>query len=211
MNAEKSLWSQYCQMQRDKKDEWRECSLFIARYRLARAFNGITVSPASNVSDELVRGYSAGMRLFLAYNTLEMAANLKTKTKNKKDEKDAFYKAMAIDGKKDHQNLLNAFRAFLGEGEEGNKKGKNTSDKILKSLNKSANYFANFLNGESDDLAVLARSIRHLFAHGSFTPNGNDLLKADNIALFDELTEILLEKSRAMFDDYLKEILEKQK
>ena len=118
---------------------------------------------------------------------------------------------MEIDGKKDHQNLLNAFRAFLGEGEEGNKKGKNTSDKMLKSLNKSAEYFANFLNGKSDDLAVLARSIRHLFAHGSFTPNGNDLLKADNIALFDELTEILLEKSRTMFDDYLKEILEKQK
>ena len=84
MNAEKSLWSQYCQLPKDKKDEWRECSLFVARHRLARAFNGITVSSASKISDKLVRGYSVGMRLFLAYNALEMAATLKIKNKTKK-------------------------------------------------------------------------------------------------------------------------------
>lgn len=210
MNAEKSLWSQYCQLPKDKKDEWRECSLFVARHRLARAFNGITVSSASKISDELVRGYSVGMRLFLAYNALEMAATLKIKNKTKK-EKDDFYQAMAIDGKKNHQDLLNAFRAFLGEGEESDKKGKNISEKMKQSLEKSADYFADFLNGKNDNLAVLARCIRHMFAHGSFTPNGNNILKADNIALFEELTEILLKKSRVMFDDYLKEILNKEK
>lgn len=141
---------------------------------------------------------------------LEIAATLKIKNKTKK-EKDDFYQAMAIDGKKNHQDLLNAFRAFLGEGEESDKKGKNISEKMKQSLEKSADYFADFLNGKNDNLAVLARCIRHMFAHGSFTPNGNNILKADNIALFEELTEILLKKSRVMFDDYLKEILNKEK
>lgn len=77
----------------------------------------------------------------------------------------------------------------------------------MQDLVENKNCLDSFL--QNGDLTELARAFRHMFAHGFFTTSGNDLLTQDTVEHFQELTEVLLEKSFALFDEYMQKTVEK--
>ena len=219
MSEEKSLYAQFCaalktenfQMPAEFAGKENLFNIFVARYRFANVFNGITTSPENEYEEKTLRGYVAGMRLFLAYNALELAANI-CANKKTKEEKEAWYAAMKIDGK-DYPELLKNARDFLGrkKGKDANGKERKTFDKMLKAgLGREfAKYFRAFFNKENDDLSVFAQAVRIMFAHGYFTPSSSDLGTKANAELFQKLADIVLAKSRAMVDESLAKVLKK--
>ena len=177
-------------------------NIFVARYRFARVFNGITTSPENEYEEKTLRGYVAGMRLFLAYNALELAANICAKEKTP-----AWFDTMKIDGK-NYPELLEAARKFLNREKSG---ARTTFDKMLQAglSGGIVDFFTEFFEEKNDDLAIFARAVRIMFAHGYFTPSSSDLGTKANAELFQKLADIVLAKGRAMVDESLAKVLKK--
>lgn len=210
MSAEKPLKSRFWEVLRKHEQQLKDdnkpleerkafskqmrlCSLFFARYELAKAFKGIVISPENAVTPNILLGYSVGMRLFLAVSALELA-------------KEVSQKSIKILGG-EHPALADFFKTFLNKEkttrhtDENGSRIKVTLAQKMQDLVEHKNCLDSFL--QNGDLTELARAFRHMFAHGFFTTSGNDLLTQDTVEHFQELTEVLLEKSFALFDEYM--------
>lgn len=219
MSAEKPLKSRFWEVLRKHEQQLKDdnkpleerkafskqmrlCSLFFARYELAKAFKGIVISPENAVTPNILLGYSVGMRLFLAVSALELAQAVTEKPIES-------IKIIASD----HPALADFFKTFLNKEkttrhtDENGSRIKVTLAQKMQDVVKHKDRLDSFL--KNGDLTGLVYAFRNMFAHGFFTTSGNDLLTQDTVEHFQELTEVLLEKSFALFDEYMQKTVEK--
>ena len=155
---------------------------FPYRYRLAKAFKGISVEKGLEKS---LDGYDVGMKILLATSALEeiraAAYNLKV--------------AELFGGQG---------RAFVAEPiNKSLRKNKKLEKFVVEHAidSKMRNQLLDFFNEKDNDIIVVAFAIRHGFAHGDFTPGGLGITKktrSDFIAIADSLiaySDLLFDRS----------------
>ena len=153
---------------------------FMYRYRMANAFQTIV---AVDVEKRTVDGYACGMKLFMAYSAYDELREaeknlingewLKThKLKNKE-------LAERIRKNKKMKELLLTTSRVEGEGLR----------RVLKK----------FYEGRNDEVMCFATCLRHCFVHGDFTTARSGLTNKTQIAVIDEVTEVVLKVSDELF------------
>ena len=164
-------------------DTCAKLNRFRARYELARRFRSID---AEGYSSEILRGYSVGIKLLLAYTA---ADHLGEAIKNKVSE------WSIVD-----PNLADALRKTLQTTEENS--GQFLSQPTLKAR------FDSFMNSETDDVRIAATVLRVMVAHGAFTPNGTGALRKTGALAVDQLAGVLLAQCADRFNCWLKQMLQ---
>jgi len=148
---------------------------FVYRYRIARAFKGIS---APEIGKKTIEGYATGMRLMLAYSAFEEISNARRALPNIRLARGDYVKihnktlAIELSGNKNLELLLLDNHAIY--------------DEKLKSQIKQ------LFVGENDNVMCLATGLRNTFAHGVFTAAGAGLDNKQNRKFVEELIEELL-------------------
>ena len=152
------------------------------RYRMAKAFQTLV---AVDVEKRTVDGYACGMKLFLAYSAydelreaeriLRKAEWLKThKFKDK-------VLAEKIRRNKKMKELLLDTEKIEGEG--------------------LRNVLKKFYDGRNDEVMCFATCLRHCFVHGDFTTARSGLTTKREIAVVNEVTNVILKVSDDLFTE----------
>jgi len=146
-------------------------SIFGARYRFARAFDGVT---AHGIREETVRGYETLMRLVLVQTSLEalrkVTGRLPTIVSEPLADRfrgDAELMDVLIDPANRHVEL-------------GRKK---KQDAMIRAL----------VSGDSTDLAPVLQRVRNMFAHGDSTSSRFTLDRKRRRRLLNDLADLGLE------------------
>ena len=147
---------------------------FAARYRVATAYRGVRFS---GIGAATTRGYSAALGVFLAYSALEACLTAAGQPGGK------------VPGRIDlmlADRLRTALGGSLGIEEEL------SSERLRIQLRR-------FFSGDDDDIMVPARAIRHLVAHGVFTPSGGRTVTRGAALALQDLADATLDQSARMF------------
>ncbi|CAM8646107.1 hypothetical protein MCEGEM3_02630 [Oxalobacteraceae bacterium] len=156
----------------------RKLNRFSARYNLADRFQFIS---ASEFSSDALRGYSAGLKLFMTYNAAELLGEAIGEPVH----------TWIIE----NSNLANQLRRTLQKAHL-DESGIFTSKGLRKKL-------SDFMNGTSTDVRVAATALRVMFAHGSFTPTGVDSLSKKGGDAIIELASILNATCDSKFTEWV--------
>ena len=158
---------------------------FAYRYRMAKAFHTIV---AVDVEKRTVDGYACGMKLFLAYSAYDeireaeriLRKDERLKTHKFKD------KALAekIRRNKKMKELLLDTEKIEGEG--------------------LRNVLKKFYDGRNDEVMCFATCLRHCFVHGDFTTARSGLTTKREIAVVEEVTDVILKVSDDLFTEMMK-------
>lgn len=155
---------------------------FAYRYRMAKAFHAIV---AVDVEKRTVDGYACGMKLFLAYSAydeLREAERILRKAEWLKTHK---FKDKALAEKirrnKKMKELLLATEKIDGVG--------------------LRNMLKNFYDGRNDEVMCFATCLRHCFVHGDFTTARSGLTTKREIAVVNEVTDVILKVSDDLFTE----------
>lgn len=146
---------------------------FYARYRLARAFRGMTLEGYSAATTE---GYNALTKVSLhwsAFEQLKRALRLQD--------------SRELARKYEYSNYLGQIRLADPDGKFFNFVVEQLDADALKKP------VGDFLKGESCNTLVLAKSVRHIFLHGPLTPNVKGLAPATVTSICDALSQSLTE------------------
>jgi len=146
---------------------------FGARFRLAKAFKGLELD---GYTEPTASGYSALCRVFLTWSAFEQfmtAIGVKQSG------------LAALLAKHDTVRLQGDIRAI------------DTNDRFYRFICAKVNQrhqreLVNYLNADPCNITYLASAIRHIFAHGSLTPNANQVDPCVAIAVCDKLSEVML-------------------
>jgi len=148
-----------------------------ARLRVAKRFDGIRLR---GLSDTLVAGYSAGVRLLLAYSAAEtMGGAIGDSIKNWKIKNDEIV------------TPLRRISAALKDWPIG-------LDTKIKS------HLAEFVNEKNDNIRIPATAIRHLMAHGHFAPAGRIALTKSDVKVVETLSGNLINETERRFVSWFK-------
>ncbi len=157
---------------------------FASRYKVASAYRGIRFSGMSAAS---ARGYSAAFGVFLAYSALEACWTAMGSI---------VQKAPGIIG----GELASRLRATLG--------GSFPLDVELSAPLRRR--VAIFMGGDavshwlaSQNVLVMAQAVRHLVAHGVFTPSGARAVTAKAARALQDLADVVLRTSSDTFRDHV--------
>jgi hypothetical protein len=152
-------WTRYFQAIKQKdlnlRDEQRaRFSRAHARLRIAQSFLNINLS---DVSSSTERGYSTAMAIFLAYSGMEALAN-------------------AMDQQPSHWHLeepilANRLKKLLG-GLNLSHADQHEGIAWLLSNQKLLRRLQKFQENKNHNVLLIAQSLRHMVAHGSFTTHG---------------------------------------
>jgi hypothetical protein len=150
---------------------------FAARYRLAKSFQGIALEGySSNTS----RGYGALLKIVLTYSAFEL-----------------FREAIGI-RQAELSTLLHKYKA-----EEWGRKirAADRDDKFYRFIYERVNQphkveLDNYFRDDPCNISYLASAIRHIFAHGTLTPNAN---QAEPAAVL-EVCRVLYEAMMTIMD-----------
>ena len=143
---------------------------FMYRYRMANAFQTIV---AVDVEKRTVDGYACGMKLFMAYSAYD---ELREAEKN------------LINGE-----WLKTHKLKNKELAERIRKNKKMKELLLRRVLKK------FYEGRNDEVMCFATCLRHCFVHGDFTTARSGLTNKTQIAVIDEVTEVVLKVSDELF------------
>ena len=148
-------WREYCaECKRVGSKPDRAWAIFASRFRMAGNFGGAVWF---KMAQSTARGYDAALRLLLSYAALEAAcAASREKIENIKLEGEYLAEC--------RRQIRRNFSSFSAE--EFDLRGSLTSDRLKRKLDE-------FFSGQSEDLMPFAAAIRHLFAHGVWTPKGS--------------------------------------
>jgi hypothetical protein len=143
-----------------------------ARLKVAKRFDGVRMRRASQ---NLIRGYTAGMRLLLCYSAAESlgeAIGEKVTTWEITDEP-----------------LLVPLRRLAAPLPD-------RSDILHKHVREQV---ANFISHKHDNIRVVATALRHLMAHGHFTPTGAGAMTKAGSDAIDKLSKHLIAETERRF------------
>jgi len=164
-----------------------EWSRFAARYRAASAFHSLdfmgTLSAASK------RGYTAAVRLLMCFSAFEAACLASGKK--------PFDISLSSDGGIYREARTKLIKAFADVSEaQFPLRGALTNEKLADRVDA-------FFRGEDPNLEPVARSLRHLFAHGAWTPYGSDTITKTACDAVDLLSQILLHAADDLLNAHL--------
>ena len=178
-----NYWNDYCSLVKrtggKPEPRW---AVFAARYRVAGNFQR---GDYFFMSARSTRAYDVALKLLLCFSALESAC--------------------VASGTKPLNHVLGDFDGYAGVCRRLARKhfgGLAEEEFPLRSALSNVTLktrLSMFFSGSSDDLMPLAMSLRHLFAHGHWTPNGSNTLTAGacncldllNLSLLDKCDEIL--------------------
>lgn len=143
-----------------------------ARHRVARRFQGLR---RENGSDSLIRGYSEGLRLFLSYSAAE-----------------AFGNAIGH-----HITRWTICDPSLAPPLRKLSKPLAERPDVIKGTARSS--LIAFLDSEHDNIRVVATALRHLVAHGDFTPTGAGVMTKQGAESIRRLADHMLVESDRQF------------
>ena len=152
---------------------------FHARFKVAKTYGGLRIK---GCSDELLRGYTEGLRLFLTYTAAERLGDA---IKKPCAHWTIFDPALA-------KRLRRVATAVLANPE-------GLSAKVQEQVNRLA-------VGEHDNVVSLATALRHLFAHGHFTPTGQDSTTLATAAALRDLSELIQAETERRFVAWFDEV-----
>jgi hypothetical protein len=159
-------------------------SRFAARYKVAYAFKAVEFD---KLNAKTADAYFIAFKLSLAYSALESL------------EKCEVLKSKRI--RIENTGIASQFRSEEGTYLLNFLRLETTNKKLLKNL-------SDFRNGESNDLRVIAESVRHLTFHGVLTANGAGIAKS--VKLQKNLTQLIEEvfaQINIEFSNWVEELL----
>jgi hypothetical protein len=178
-------WKRFCDERRTNpefcdEDVTRRLNRFRARYRAALNFKSVVIDKAS---DNLTRGYSAGIRLLLSYSAAEvLGAAIESSLTNW-----TFFDSRLVREVRDVCAKYTHDRTAI------------TSPELIRRL-------SSFVNGEHDNLRVAATGLRVLVAHGHFAPV-NAVYSRRNANAVVDLSTLLLNQSESRFGEWFEQRL----
>ena len=178
-------WKEFCDHKRAHadcvgSDKLSKFNRFRARHRLATKLTGLR---AEGLSEQALRGYTAGFRLMLAYSAAEILGS-------------ALEDKPVTHWKMIQPELAVSLRRIL------NRAG--TRKTILFSKEPLRNRLEDFLKGTHDDVRIAATALRIMVAHGSFTPSGTASLTIQGSRAVSQLADLMLKTAEMHFADYVK-------
>ncbi len=188
-----SYWKVFCQWRRDNEPldlpeniSLSELNRFAARYRLARAFNGVD---ADGYASDTIEAYGAVLKVFLAYSALEQ-----------------FHKAVKPAKSKQH---LSERWADWATSPADSLRG---SDAIIQFLIKTVsheslkNKLIAFQQGKHDNVLIVATALRHAVAHGFMSVHPEGTSARVSKIFCQQLSRMLLSISDRSFVDLLESL-----
>ena len=166
------------------RQELARWARYAGRYKAASGYRGIRFSGMKDASG---RGYSAAFAVFLAYTALE-----------------ACQAAIDPQGRTGGSlvnlplasSLRTAFGRRFGLADELHANLRVDVERFMTADDESA-------WPRSQDVLVMARAIRHLVAHGIFTPWGGRVVSARAAAMLQDLADAVLEHSAWLFSGHV--------
>lgn len=193
MPTEHAKWAQLKKSEQLKQKIVNSLNRFQYRYRLACSFSSMTVDGTKPLT---TKGYTAFMRLFLAYSAYdEVRAAEKILLKREK---------LKVHSIKNEIELATTLRQneklkkLLIEGIDD----ENENSGLMKSLR-------NFYEANGRDIMCVATAARNSFVHGDLTAGGAGLSINTRVAEIEELSTILRNYSDKLFSKCLKRIEDK--
>lgn len=157
---------------------------FAARYRTTNSLRNVIFE---GISDATSAGYSTAFKLALSYSTLEALEKSIDRTLGKTE---IINESIAQDMRRYGDPLFTLLSSEI------------ESKKLQKSLQ-------DFIIGNSNDLRVIAQSVRHLTFHGSLTPYAAGLTKSKRFrTVLDSTSEEVLSNVNRRFHEWLDTKLE---
>jgi hypothetical protein len=153
---------------------------FMYRYRMSKAFKTIV---AVDVEKRTVDGYACGMKLFMAYSAYDELREAEMYLKNSK--KMNTHKLKNKDLAERIRKNIKMKQLLLDT--------KKIKDEGLRAELKK------FYEGRNDEVMCFATCLRHCFVHGDFTTARSGLTTKTQIAVVDEVTEMVLKVSDELF------------
>jgi hypothetical protein len=183
--------AEWAQLKKDKNIKTKVLSSlnrFQFRYRLACSFSSMTID---GTTPKTANGYTAFMKLFLAYSAYDevrVAEMIMLKRKKPKVHSIENQIALAATLRKNTK-----LKILLTEGIA------NQNELLKKRLHL-------FFDGKSDDVMCVATAARNSFVHGDLTAGGSGLSIKARVAAIEELAHILREYSDKLFSKCIKNI-----
>ncbi len=188
-----SYWKVFCQWRRDNEPldlpediSLSELNRFAARYRLARAFNGID---ADGYASDTIDAYGAVLKVFLAYSALEQ-----------------FHKAVKPINPRQHLSERWADWAVSPAV------SLRESDAIIQFLIKTVSHqklkekLIAFQQGKHDNVLIVATALRHAVAHGFMSVHPEGTAPKVSKIFCQQLSRMLLSISDRSFVDLLESL-----
>ena len=161
-----------------------------ARLRVARRFQNVNLKGVSSLTE---RGYTTGIAIFLAYSGMEALANAM-------GEKPRDWEYNDADLAQRLKQLLNG----LDLGHADRAEGINwllDSQELLRKLQ-------GFQDGQSDNVFLIAQSLRHMVAHGSFTTHGLKMFTKRECDAVEELRQLIFRSCDQRLNQWLDQKLQ---
>jgi hypothetical protein len=182
-------WKKWCEaVKAGNVESSPELNRFAARYRAANLFDGIQLKPRA--SDDLRRGYSALLKVFLAYTAAESLRD-GLRASHRSSFRINLISSPLAKSLRRNSKLL----ALLEEEVEKYNKNKKKVPPLLDRLQR-------FRSAESDDVGSVAQAIRHLVAHGVLTVGGANATTIERAASLTELAEEMLKLCNGEFSNF---------
>ena len=188
-----SYWKVFCQWCRDNEPlnlpeniSLSELNRFAARYRLARAFNGID---ADGYAKDTMDAYSAVLKVFLAYSALEQ-----------------FHKA--VKPTKPRQHLSERWADCAVSPAVSLRESEAIIQFLIKTVshNKLKEQLIAFQQGKHDNVLIVATALRHAVAHGFMSVHPEGTSARVSKIFCQQLSRLLLSISNQSFVDLLKSL-----
>jgi hypothetical protein len=177
-------WIEYCaDCKRKSQDIDAKWAVFAARFRVAGNFGG---GVWFGMNERTTRGYDAAIRLLLAYSALEAACS-------------------ASRLKVHHVRLEGEYLSECRRKVRLNFSPLADEEFALRRALQSAylkNRLDDFFEKKSDDLMPFATAVRHLFAHGIWTPKGSNALTKQAVDAIDWISHGLRLTSQSLFEKF---------
>jgi len=173
-----SPWNRYFQATKTEKlrlsDQHRTLfSRAQARLRVARAFQNVTLQGVGSLTE---RGYTTGIAIFLAYSAVEALATAIGEKPHIWTHDDA---GLA----KRLRMILNGLNLSHPDRQEG--------ISWLVENNTLLGKLQHFQVGQSNNVFLIAQSLRHMVAHGSFTTHGLNMFTKRECDAVEELRQLI--------------------
>jgi hypothetical protein len=187
-------WSRFFQAVRQEQlslnsEQHTRFSRAQARLRIAQRFNGISLRGVSSATE---RGYSAGMGIFLAYSGMEALATAMGQPAYKWEAED---KPLA----KNLNKLLSGVDLSNPDRHEG--------INWLLGNQQLIDRLRAFQEGRNHNILLIAQSLRHMVAHGSFTTHGLKMFTKRECEAVEQLRQMIFQICDQRFTAWLDEQL----
>ncbi len=163
--------------------------IFAARYRVASDFSG---GIFFNLSGKLVEGYNVGIKHLLCYSAFEAACSAaQKKTAQVKIPCEFGFPLKARD------QIISIYKKSTSSNFP--LRSQISSSDLLKRVDA-------FLDGSDSNCQPIAVALRHLFAHGVWTPTGGDVLNKKACEAINGLSQTVLIACDDLLNAYISEV-----